>query len=117
MVAPFGGITAATLIKALLDHPKRQGEPITITVNFASAVKDGAFEIETNLLPTNRSTQHWTVALSQDNEVAVTAVLLFIKKGQRAFKQECPAIACEEMSLPWVCEIGNVPVGRLQSFR
>jgi len=64
MVGPLGGITAAVMVKALLNHPNRQGDPITITVNFAAPVKDGAFEIETNLIRTNRSTQHWIVTLS-----------------------------------------------------
>lgn len=77
MVGPFGGITAAVLLKALLDHPKRQGEPITITVNFAAPVKDGAFEIETQLIRTNRSNQHWFVTLSQANEIVTTATAVF----------------------------------------
>ena len=77
MVGPFGGITATVMLKALLDHPKRQGDPITITVNFAAPIKDGAFEIVTNLIRTNRSTQHWVVTLLQDNGVSAsgTAVL------------------------------------------
>ena len=77
MVGPYGGITAAVLLKALLDHPERQGEPVTITVNFATPVKDGSFEIDTQLIRTNRSTQHWFVSLSQADEIAATATAVF----------------------------------------
>ena len=77
MVGPFGGITAAVMLKAILDHPERQGEPITLTVNFAAPIKDGAFEIDTQLMRTNRSTQHWFVTLSQAEAVVTTATAVF----------------------------------------
>jgi acyl-coenzyme A thioesterase PaaI-like protein len=77
MVGPFGGITAAVLLKALLDHPQRQGEPVTLTVNFAAPVNDGEFTIETKLMRTNRSTQHWFVSLWQNDEVAATGTAVF----------------------------------------
>ena len=32
MVGPYGGITAATVVKALMQHPQRLGEPIALTV-------------------------------------------------------------------------------------
>lgn len=82
MVGPFGGITAAVLLKALLDHPQRQGEPVTITVNFAAPVQDGAFAIETKLIRTNRSTQHWFMSLMQNDEVMVTATAVFASRRE-----------------------------------
>ena len=33
MVGPFGGITAAVLLNAVLRHPQCQGEPLALTVN------------------------------------------------------------------------------------
>lgn len=77
MVGPFGGITAAVMLKAMIEHPERQGEPITLTVNFAAAIQDGPFEIETQLMRTNRSTQHWFVTLSQTDSVVTTATAVF----------------------------------------
>ena len=82
MVGPFGGITAAVLLKALLDHPQRQGEPVTITVNFAAPIQDGAFGIETKLIRTNRSTQHWFVSLSQNDAVAATGPAVFATRRE-----------------------------------
>src|SRR5690606_20096376 len=46
MVGPFGGITAATALNALLLHPDRLGEPVALTVNFCAALAEGAFEVE-----------------------------------------------------------------------
>ena len=59
MVGPFGGVTAATLLNAVLQHPERIGEPISLTINFAGPVQPGAFAIEATPIRTNRSTQHW----------------------------------------------------------
>lgn len=65
MVGPFGGITAATLSNAVLQHPDLLGEPLSLTVNFCAAVADGAFTVLAQPVRTNRSTQHWVVTLTQ----------------------------------------------------
>src|SRR5688572_595570 len=67
-VGPFGGITAATALNGLLLRPDRQGDPLSLTVNFMAPIKEGAFAVETNLLRSNRSTQHWSVQLAQESE-------------------------------------------------
>ncbi|MBA4195783.1 MAG: acyl-CoA thioesterase [Comamonadaceae bacterium] len=76
MVGPYGGITAATLVQAILQHPDRLGEPLSLTVNFAAAVADGGFEVRADPVRTNRSTQHWVVTLQQQGEVVVTATAI-----------------------------------------
>ncbi len=65
MVGPFGGITAATLLQAVMQHPARLGEPLSLTVNYASAVAEGPFTVRALPLRTNRSTQHWWITLEQ----------------------------------------------------
>lgn len=35
MVGPFGGVTAATLLQAVMQHPDRLGDPLSLTVNYA----------------------------------------------------------------------------------
>ncbi|MGC0363248.1 acyl-CoA thioesterase [Rhodococcus sp. 27YEA15] len=77
MVGPFGGVTAATLLGSVLRHPDRLGDPVSLTVNFAGPVAEGAFEIATRPVRTNRATQHWSVELSQDGAVATTATAVF----------------------------------------
>jgi acyl-CoA thioesterase len=67
MVGPFGGTTAALAMQAVLRHPDLLGEPIAITVNYAAAVVAGPFEIQATPVKTNRSTQHWTVEIRQND--------------------------------------------------
>ncbi|MEP6558244.1 MAG: thioesterase family protein [Burkholderiales bacterium] len=76
MVGPFGGLTAAQALAGVLAHPKRLGEPVALTVNFAAAVADGAFDLIVRPVRTNRSTQHWTIELRQGDAVALTGTAL-----------------------------------------
>ncbi|WP_395689314.1 acyl-CoA thioesterase [Caenimonas koreensis] len=72
MIGPYGGITAAQMINAVMLHPKRLGEPLSLTVNFAAALADGAFTVEARPARTNRSTQHWTLEIRQADGVVMT---------------------------------------------
>ncbi|NMM89711.1 acyl-CoA thioesterase [Rhodococcus sp. SRB_17] len=65
MVGPFGGITAAVALRAVLEHPDLLGEPLSLTVNYAAAQAAGEFMVQAVPVRTNRSTQHWTITLSQ----------------------------------------------------
>lgn len=81
MVGPFGGITTAQVVNAMMQHPQRLGDPIALTVNFCAAVADGAFTITAIPVRTNRSTQHWTAAIVQNDAqgqpvVATTATVI-----------------------------------------
>ncbi len=77
MVGPFGGITAATIVRAVERHPDRHGQPIALTVNYLAPIVDGEFDIATRAVKTNRSNQHWIVELSQDGEVKTSATAVF----------------------------------------
>ena len=65
MVGPFGGTTAAIVLQAVLSHPDLLGLPIALTVNYAAAIEAGAFEVLATAVRTNRSTQHWTIQITQ----------------------------------------------------
>lgn len=73
MIGPFGGITAAQVLNAVMLHPKRLGEPVAFTVNFAAALADGPFTVHARPARTNRSTQHWMMELRQGDETVITA--------------------------------------------
>jgi len=86
MVGPFGGTTAALMLQAVLRHPDLLGEPVALTVNFAAAVLEGAFEILAVPVRTNRSTQHWTVQMSQagaDGKTHVTTTATVVSALRR----------------------------------
>jgi acyl-CoA thioesterase len=76
MVGPFGGTTAATAVQALMQHPARLGEPLSVTVNFAAALGPGAFRILARPVRTNRSTQHWVIELTQADATGADSVLM-----------------------------------------
>jgi acyl-CoA thioesterase len=65
MVGPFGGTTAAVALQSVLQHPDLLGTPIALTVNYAAALEAGAFDVQATAVRTNRSTQHWTVQITQ----------------------------------------------------
>lgn len=65
MVGPYGGVTAATMMRAVLQHPARQGEPVALTVNFAGPVGRGPFTLLARAVRTNRSNQHWLLEQRQ----------------------------------------------------
>jgi hypothetical protein len=73
MNGPFGGVTVATVLRAVLDDERRQGDPVALTVNLCTPMREGAFNIRTTLCRTGKTTQHWQMALSQRGETCVTA--------------------------------------------
>jgi acyl-CoA thioesterase len=73
MIGPFGGVTAAQALNAVLQHPQRLGEPVAFTVNFAAALADGPFLVQARPARTNRSTQHWIVEVRQGDQTVLTA--------------------------------------------
>lgn len=76
----FGGITAATLLKAVLREDTASGVPVSLTVNYTAAVKPGAFSVETRLIRSGRTLQHWSAEMVQDGRVAGFALVTL---GQR----------------------------------
>jgi acyl-CoA thioesterase len=80
MVGPFGGTIGAVLLQGALTHPSRLGDPVALTVNFASAIADGAYEIAAQAVRTNRSTQHWSIVATQAGEAVSVATAVFAKR-------------------------------------
>ncbi|HZC94871.1 MAG TPA: thioesterase family protein [Bradyrhizobium sp.] len=111
-VGPFGGATAATILRALIDHPQRAGDPLSLTVNFCAPVAQGAFDLDVRLVKANRSSQHWCVEMTQSGgEVATLATAVFAERRPswsyaqapfpqtRAYEQTLPYA---KVAAPWV---------------
>ena len=80
-VGPFGGCTAATILRALIDHPQRAGDPLSLTVNFCAPIAEGAFDLDVRLVKANRSSQHWCVEMTQGGgDVATLATAVFAER-------------------------------------
>src|SRR6202012_3019864 len=80
-VGPFGGFTAATIRRALMERPQLPGDPLAITVNYCAPIAEGDFDLDVLLVKANRSSQHWCVELSQGGgDVATLATAVFAER-------------------------------------
>jgi acyl-CoA thioesterase len=80
---PFGGVTAASLLNAVMLHDKRIGTPVAMTVNYCAPVAKGAYTITVREVRTNRSTQHWYIELSQPADgVSITSTAVFAARRE-----------------------------------
>lgn len=79
---PFGGATAATLLRAAIEHPARQNLPLAMTINYCAPVAKGAFDILVSEKRTNRSTQHFYVEMQQESGTIATATLVFASRPE-----------------------------------
>ena len=80
-VGPFGGATAATILRALIEHPQASGDPLSLTVNYCAPIAEGPFDLDVRLVKANRSSQHWCVELSQGGaDVATLATAVFAER-------------------------------------
>jgi len=96
---PFGGATAATLLRAVMEHPRRAGTPLSFTVNFCAPVAQGDFTIVVREIRSNRSTQHWYTELAQaDVGIAATATAVFAQRRASWAHQtgQMPRVAAPE---------------------
>ncbi|MBR1126180.1 thioesterase family protein [Bradyrhizobium lablabi] len=117
-VGPFGGCTAATILRALIDHPQRAGDPLAMTVNYCAPVAEGTFDLDVRLVKANRSSQHWCVEMTQGGgDVATLATAVFAERrpswshAQAAY----PGAKAFEETLPYTKV--NVPWARQYDFR
>jgi len=90
MVGPFGGITAATVVAGIAQHPEVLGQPVSLTVNYLAGFAPGPFRLLLRIARTNRSSQHWLIECQQaqpDGGVATvltgTAVTALRRRVQR----------------------------------
>lgn len=76
MAGPFGGVTSATMLNAVLTDEQFQGDPVSLTVNFCAAIKDGEYTVKTRLIRGGKHTQHWSIEVVQDGVICSTATLV-----------------------------------------
>jgi len=89
-IGPFGGWIAAALLRPVLDHPERHGSPLSITINFAAAIRAGRYDVRVELLRRNRSTSFWFVRFLQEQDgetvhCADATVVLAVRRPMMSF--------------------------------
>jgi acyl-CoA thioesterase len=82
MVGPFGGIIVAVILNGILKHKEHQGNPVSITVNFAGPIAETPFDLEVRPVRTNRSNQHWTAEITQGPQVTATATAILAARHE-----------------------------------
>jgi hypothetical protein len=77
-IGPFGGASAATALRAVLEHPSRAGDPVAATIHFCAPIERGEFAVHVRLVRANRSSQHWQVEFRQGDgdETVLTASIV-----------------------------------------
>jgi len=90
-VGPFGGATAATILRALMEHPQAAGDPLSLTVNYCAPIAQGDFDLDVRLIKSNRSTRHWCVELTLGGgDVATLATAVFAERRPSWSHQQAP---------------------------
>ncbi len=77
MVGPFGGITAATIVNAIAQHPDALGHPLALTVNYVAPIAEGQWDLALVPVRTNRTNQHWTFTIDQGDHTVATGTAVF----------------------------------------
>ena len=117
-IGPFGGASAATALRAVLEHPDRDGDPLAVTVNFCAPIERGDFAVHVRRTRANRSSQHWQVEFRQgeSEDAVLTASVVTAARRQSWHHQPArqPALPPFELlpafdnraSLSWVAQYG-----------
>jgi acyl-CoA thioesterase len=117
-IGPFGGVSAATALRAVLEHPGRNGDPLAVTVNFCAPIERGEFAVHLRRARANRSSQHWQLELRQaagEEAVLTASVVTALRREswshQPARAPLLPAVATvpsfpNRDSLAWVAQYG-----------
>ncbi|GAC57702.1 hypothetical protein GOHSU_23_00480 [Gordonia hirsuta DSM 44140 = NBRC 16056] len=77
MVGPFGGITVATVVNALMSHPDALGDPLAVTINYLAPIADGDWALHAEIVRTNRTNQHWVFRIVQNDQTVSTGTAVF----------------------------------------
>ena len=113
MVGPFGGVTAAVVLNAVLQHPELQGEPVALTVNFCAALADGPFAVVARPVRTNRSTQHWVMEITQADASGTEGTVLTATAVTAARRETWGADDVGMPEVPSPDSVGQPRVGAL----
>jgi acyl-CoA thioesterase len=117
-IGPFGGVSAATALRAVLEHPERAGDPLAATVNFCAPIVRGEFAVHVRLARANRSSQHWQVEFRQGESESAVLTASIVTAARRDSWQHQPArppalppVAAmaafdNSLSLSWVAQYG-----------
>jgi acyl-CoA thioesterase len=115
MAGPFGGVTSAIILRAVLEDERQTGDPVSMTVNFCAALKDGAYTITTRLVRAGKYIQHWAVEVVQNDTTCNTASVIC---GRRFAEFSHQSVVMPDVPAAQDCQTltGNKPLGWLNCY-
>ncbi len=117
-IGPFGGASAATALRAVLERPDRAGDPLAVTVNFCAPIERGEYVVHVRRVRANRSSQHWQVEFRQGSSEDAVLTASIVTAARRESWRHQPALAPalppadtlpafdNRRSLSWVAQYG-----------
>lgn len=109
MIGPWGGITAAALIKALSQRNDTIGQPLSLSLHYLNALAEGEYTISTEMISSTRTTQHFSVRVEQNGKPMLQALSLWgtLREAPREAKHTQPTLPAPEtiepddLFMPW----------------
>jgi len=82
MAGPFGGTTAAVLLRAALLDQATGIEPVALTVNYCAALGPGAFTIDSRVMRSGKSVRHLCLEMRQQQDIVATASVVLAQRRE-----------------------------------
>ena len=120
-IGPFGGWTAALLLKSVLGMAEARGAPLALDAQFMGAIDDGDVEVRVVLLRQNRSVGFWRSELWQSQRLCAQAQVTLSTDRTSMQLQDArfpevpapdrvPVYANPRMRVPWLDQYVFKPV-------
>jgi hypothetical protein len=116
-IGPWGGVTAATILRSVLDSPDLLGEPVSIIVNFCAPVSIGEFEVSAREVQSSRNTQHWYVEIAQEGIVATATIVTGVRRSVWSHQPLVKPFIAPPDTLPVLSTVARVAWLRNYEFR
>src|SRR5262245_34142633 len=110
-IGPFGGWTAALMLKSVLDMPAARGAPLALDAQFMGAVDDGDLEVRVSSSRQNRSVGFWRSELWQAGRICAQAqITLSIDRASALLEDaQIPAVPRPDLVPVYVNPRAPVP--------
>jgi hypothetical protein len=123
-IGPFGGWTAALLLKSVLGMAQARGAPLALDAQFMGPIADGDFEVRVHSLRQNRSVGFWRSELRQSHRLCAQAQITLSTDRTSMLLQDArfpdvpapdlvPVYANPRMRVPWLDQYIFKPVSGL----
>ena len=92
-IGPFGGWTAALLVKGVLSMPEARGHPLSLDAIFMGPIDDGELEVRVSRLRQNRSVGFWRAEIWQHARMCAHAQIALSLSRSGSLLQDAQAPA------------------------